>query len=160
MNYVRNNGGTEIYISGIKLGLSNSGKTVCKYVDSDGTIKEYSATYTTLTSSQGATADKTIPIYFKFNDHTLIDFKVLPINGYVTLKKDNYDGITWEYPIFNLTGYSFKEFTSIFYFNIPGGVNTRIYAGSSLDDHDIVCIKEMQQISASYLADNVTVYYR
>ena len=160
MNYIRNKGGTEIYISAIKLGISNSGTTTCKYVDSDGTIKNYSATYTILTSSQNVETEISIPIYFKFNDHTLIDFTVLPVDTYVTIKKANYDGITWKKPMFNLSSYSFREFSSSFYFNIPTGINARVFAGGVLNEHDIVSITEMQQISSSELADNCTVYYR
>lgn len=160
MNYIRNKGGSEIYISAIKLRISNSGTTTCKYVDSDGTIKNYSATYTILTSSQNVETDIAIPIYFKFNDHTLIDFTVLPIDTYVTIKKANYDGITWKKPMFNLSGYSFTTYSSSFYFNIPTGINARVFAGGVLNEHDVVSITEMQQISSSDLADNATVYYR
>ena len=160
MDYVRNNGGTEIYISGIKLGIANSGTTTCKYVDSDGTIKNYSATYTILTSSQNVETDIAIPIYFKFNDHTLIDFTFLPIGSYVTVKKAKYDGITWKNPMFNLSSYSFTTYSSSFYFNIPTGINAEVFAGGVLNEHDVVSITEMQQISASTLSDNATVYYR
>ena len=144
----------------MKLTISNSGTTTCKYVDSDGTVKNYSATYTKVTSTQNVTTDIAIPIYFKINGNTLIDFKVLQVDGYVTLKKANYDGITWRYPLFNLVGYSFREYSASFYFNIPTGINARVFAGGVLNEHDVVSITEMQQISSSELADNCTVYYR
>ena len=90
----------------------------------------------------------------------IVIFTVLPVDTYVTIKKANYDGITWNNPVFNLSSYSFREFSSLFYLNIPTGINARVFAGGVFNEHDIVSITEMQQITASTLADNATVYYR
>ena len=165
-NTAKAQGATELYVNNaVMSGVRSGSETTVQYMDTDGSVKNYTATYTKVTTTQSSSEIPTTGLYIKFNDNELIDISILPhrigkgSHG-IALKIENYNGITFALPSFTLESYTISDYNVAFYLTPTSGKGIKLYAGSVLNEHPVLGIEAMQWVTINTVSSDSIIYYR
>lgn len=153
---------TELYIPNLTLtSIDSDGVTTCQYVDTDGSVKNYSTSYTGVSTVGTRVILRTVGVMINLVGGNIVNCSVIldVKSAKIVLRIANNNKIEIEYPTYSFYGYDSNYGLQ---FAIDTGSGIKLYQGSTTDYHPVVVFEETQlifseSVSRSYLG---SIYYR